>query len=60
MKRYWNYSTDHQPRHPYNWGDVKNLYKSERAAARACKAWCKSERLDYDDDMVAEVTDFVS
>ena len=59
-KRYWNYSTDGQPRDRANIpGRLEDLYTSESDAIRAAKAWCRSEGLEFDYDMVDEVTDRV-
>lgn len=57
-KEYWNYSTDHQPRHKYNMSG--QYYPSRAAAERAAKSWCRSEGLKFDAEMVGEVSDLIA
>ncbi len=63
MKHRWNYSIDHQPRHPNNLSG--EYYPTKTAAERACKRFLDEPNSmfpglslkDFEDSMVAEVTD---
>ena len=57
-KTWWNYSTDGDPRHPYNWTHG-TWYPSRATGGRHAKAWCRSEGVTFDEGMVGEITDLV-
>ena len=55
----WNYSTDHDPTNPMNLpGTPGKLHRTRAACVRAAKQFCLEERIEFADDMVAEIDVF--
>ena len=55
-REYWNYSTDHLPTYSENLPTNRDKpCRSKAEAVRECKRYCRSEGIDFDEQMVAEI-----
>lgn len=60
MERYFNYSTDCNPRSDANIPRTELLSGSEEGAKAACRKFCEEEGIEFSEAMVSEVTDLVT